>query len=196
VSDDLDRCEVRSRAEWRAWLADRHAASPGVWVVTFKKGRGPHVPYEDVVEEGLAFGWIDSKGRKLDEDRWQLLMTPRRPTSKWSRPNKERIARLTAAGLMAPAGIAAVKAAKASGTWTALDDIENLVEPDDLRTVLDADPGARRHWDAFPRSAKRAILEWIAAAKRPETRARRVSETARLAAQDIRANQARRPEAS
>ena len=194
MSDDLNRFEVRSRAEWRAWLADRHAASPGVWVVTFKKGRGPHVPYDDVVEEGLAFGWIDSKGRKLDEDRWQLLMTPRRPTSKWSRPNKERIARLTAAGLMAPAGIAAVEAAKASGTWTALDDIENLVEPDDLRTVLDADPGARRHWDAFPRSAKRAILEWIAAAKRPETRARRISETARLAAQDIRVHQARRPE--
>ena len=195
MSDDLERLEVRSRAAWRAWLADQHAASPGVWVVTYKKGRGPHVPYGDVVEEGLAFGWIDSKGRKLDEDRWQLLMTPRRPASKWSRPNKERIARLTEAGLMAPAGIAAVEAAKESGTWTALDLIEDLVEPDELRAALDADPDARRHWDAFPRSAKRAILEWIAAAKRPETRARRVSETARLAAQDIRANQSSGPKA-
>lgn len=193
MSDDLDRFEVRSRAAWRAWLAEHHATSQGVWAVTFKKGRGPHVSYDDVVEEGLAFGWIDSKGRKLDEDRWRLLMTPRRPASKWSRPNKERIARLTEAGLMAPAGIAAVDAAKASGTWTALDLIEDLVEPDDLRAALDADPGARRHWDAFPRSAKRAILEWIAGAKRPETRGRRVSETARLAVQDIRANQWRPP---
>src|SRR5918992_1620771 len=86
-----------------------------------------------------------------------------------------------------PAGEAVGAAAKASGTWTALDAVEALVEPDELRAALDADADARRHWDAFPPSTKRAILQWIADAKRPETLARRVEDTARLAAENVRA---------
>jgi uncharacterized protein YdeI (YjbR/CyaY-like superfamily) len=141
------------------------------------------------VEEALCFGWIDSKGRRLDERRTMLLMTPRKPGSGWSRPNKERLERLFAAGVMEPAGIAVVEAAKADGSWTALDDIESLVEPDDLRAALDTAPAARTSWDGFPRSVKRATLEWIAGAKRPQTRAKRVEETVRLAARGERANQ-------
>jgi uncharacterized protein YdeI (YjbR/CyaY-like superfamily) len=83
--------------------------------------------------------------------------------------------------------------AKADGSWTALDAVEKLVEPQDLGAALDAEPDARPNWDGFPRSTKRAILEWIIAAKRPPTRASRVAETARLAAQGIRANQWRQP---
>jgi uncharacterized protein YdeI (YjbR/CyaY-like superfamily) len=187
MSDAYDRLTIRSRAQWRAWLGEHHADVPGVWVVTYKKGRGPHVPYAEVVEEALAFGWIDGRGRRLDDDRFMLLVTPRRPASKWSGINKERIERLTAAGLMTPAGEAVVAAAKASGTWTALDAVEALIEPDELRAALDADADARRHWDAFPPSTKRAILQWIADAKRPETLARRVEDTARLAAENVRA---------
>jgi len=186
---------VRSREEWRAWLAEHHGSAPGVWLVTFKQHSGePHVPYDDVVEEALAHGWVDSQPRKLDDRRSQLLVTPRKPQSNWSRANKERIARLTAAGRMTPAGIAAVETAKANGAWTALDDVENLVEPGDLRAALDATPEARRHWDAFPPSARRGILEWIGNAKRAETRAKRVAQTARLAAENVRANQWPRPE--
>jgi len=94
---------------------------------------------------------------------------------------------------MAPAGQAAVDEAKASGAWLAIEHAEAGVEPDDLAAALDAEPDARRYWDAFPPSTKRGILEWIGTAKRPETRAKRVAETARLAAQDIRANQWRQP---
>jgi uncharacterized protein YdeI (YjbR/CyaY-like superfamily) len=115
-----------------------------------------------------------------------MLLTPRKPASKWSRPNKIRINQLEAAGRMAPPGRAVVEAARASGTWTALDDVENLVEPAELKVALDAVPQARRNWDAFPRSARRASLEWIAAAKRPETRERRITETVDLAAQNVR----------
>ena len=79
MPDDRERVEVRSRAEWRAWLAEHHAASEGVWLITFKKDRGPYVPYDDVVEEALCFGWVDSKGLGVDADRSGLLMTPRRP---------------------------------------------------------------------------------------------------------------------
>ena len=194
AGDDYERVEVASREAWRAWLAANHATAPGAWAVTFKKDSGgPYVPYEALVEEALAFGWVDSLGRKRDERRTQLLHTPRKPKSGWSRPNKERIERLSAEGRMAPAGLAAVEVAKANGAWSKLDDVENLVEPEDLAAALDADADARREWDAFPRSAKRGILEWIGSAKRPETRAKRVAETARLAAQGIRANQWRQP---
>jgi uncharacterized protein YdeI (YjbR/CyaY-like superfamily) len=193
VSDAYERLTVRSRDEWRAWLADNHASSPGVWLVTYKRGAGPAVPYDDVVEEALAFGWVDSRSRRLDEKRSQLLVTPRRPRSAWSKANKERIAKLEREGLMASAGRAAVATAKANGRWEALDAVERLEEPDDLGAALDADGDARRHWNAFPPSARRAILEWIASARRPETRARRVTETTTLAARNVRANQWPRP---
>jgi len=185
---------VESRAGWHAWLDAHHATSRGVWTVTWKRrSGGPYVPYDDLVEEALCFGWVDSLGRTLDERRWQLLMTPRKVGSGWSRPNKERIERLTAAGLMAPAGAAVVAAAQADGSWSSLDAVEDLIEPDDLRAALDASPDARRHWDDFPRSAKRGILEWIMQAKRDETRARRIRETAEQAARNERANQWRGP---
>ena len=190
MSDAYEQVEVTSREAWREWLAAHHGDTPGVWVVTHKKAQGDrYVPYEALVEEALCFAWIDSKGRRLDERRSMLLMTPRKPGSGWSRPNKERLERLFADNRMEPAGIALVEAARADGSWTALDDIENLVEPDDLRAALVASPAARATWDGFPRSAKRAILEWIASAKRPQTRAKRVEETATLAARGERANQ-------
>jgi uncharacterized protein YdeI (YjbR/CyaY-like superfamily) len=194
VSDAYAQLEITSRDQWREWLAAHHADSPGIWVVTHKKAHADlHVPYEAVVEEALCFGWIDSLGRRLDDVRSQLLLTPRKPGSGWSRINKRRIERLQAAGLMRPAGEAVVATAKRDGSWTALDAIEALEEPDDLRAALDADPAARRQWDGFPRSAKRAILAWIAAARRPRTRERRVAQTATLAAQGIRADEWRPP---
>jgi uncharacterized protein YdeI (YjbR/CyaY-like superfamily) len=194
MSERYEQVQVESREQWRDWLAEHHERSPGVWLVTFKKHTGErHVPYADIVEEALAFGWVDSQPRKLDDARSQLLVTPRKPASNWSRPNKQRVQRLLDAGLMAPAGLAAVEAAKADGSWSALDAVEDLHEPDDLRAALDRDADARRHWDGFPRSTRRGILEWIANAKRPDTRAKRIEETAELAAQGIRANQWRQP---
>ena len=187
--DDLDLFHPTDRAQWRAWLSANHATATGVWLVSHKAATGlPRVEYGEAVEEALCFGWVDSLARGIDEERSSLLYTPRRPRSGWSRSNKERVARLTAAGLMAPAGLALVEAARADGSWSALDDVENLVEPPDLRAALDAVPAARSHWDAFPRSAKRGILAWIQAAVRPETRVRRIAETARLAAEGVRAD--------
>ena len=181
--DDYPQVEVTSREAWRGWLTANHETQRGCWCVTYKKtGGGPYVPYDDLVEEAIAHGWVDSQARALDAERSQLLMTPRKPKSGWSRPNKERVKKLLAAGLMTPAGRAAIDIAKENGSWSALDDVENLVEPPELKQALDADPDARRHWDAFPRSAKRAALEWISTAKRDETRARRIAETARLSA--------------
>jgi uncharacterized protein YdeI (YjbR/CyaY-like superfamily) len=190
VSKTYEKVQVESRAAWRAWLSQHASASPGIWLVTFKKAAGEaHLPYEDMVEEALCFGWVDSQARPLDDARSQLLLTPRKASSGWSRPNKQRVERLIASGLMTPAGLAVIDRAKLDGSWTALDDAWNLVEPEALVVALDADPAARRHWDAFPPSAKRAILEWIGTAKRPATREKRIAETARLAAHGERANQ-------
>jgi len=188
--DDLDRVHCETRAQWRAWLQRHHGGATGIWLVTWRKSLGrPVLAYDDMDEEALAFGWVDSKGGKVDEQRTRLLFTPRKRGSSWSRPNKLRIAKLEAAGLMTPAGRTAVDAAKADGSWTRLDLVEDLVVPDDLAAAFEAHPGGRERWDDFPRSARRGILEWIVTAKKPDTRANRVEETARLAARGERANQ-------
>lgn len=186
--DDLERVEVRTRAEWRRWLEARHAQAESIWLVTWKKGRGPYVPYDDIVEEALCFGWIDSTARRLDDDRSMLLLAPRRPGSLWSKANKNRVARLEAHGLIAPAGRSKIEAAKRSGVWTALDGVEALAVPPDLAVALAEVPDADRAFRAFPPSSRRAILAWIAAAKRPETRVKRIAETVAEAAQGRRAN--------
>lgn len=161
-----------------------------MWLVSWKKHTGrPAMTYDEAVTEALRFGWVDSKGRKLDEDRSMLWFAPRRAGSGWSRPNQQRIERLDREGRLAPAGREVVEAARSDGSWHLLDEVENLTVPDDLAEAFDRHAGARDHWDGFPRSARRGILEWIVQAKRPETRAKRVEETARLAAAGERANQ-------
>jgi uncharacterized protein YdeI (YjbR/CyaY-like superfamily) len=190
--DEAERVHPATRSAWRAWLTSHHESSTGVWFVSWRKHAGKSGPgYEDAVEEALCFGWIDSVARKLDEDRTMLWFSPRKAGSGWARPNKERVERLTTTGLMTPTGQRVIDAARADGSWTLLDDIENLVVPDDLAEALDGRPAARQNWEAFPRSARRSILAWIVQAKRDTTRAVRIEETARLAQGNERANQPR-----
>jgi uncharacterized protein YdeI (YjbR/CyaY-like superfamily) len=156
----------------------------------YKKGTGkPRVDYAEAVEEALCFGWIDSKGNKLDDERSMLWMAPRKAKTGWSKLNKERIEKLIKAKLMAPAGLAKINAAKKDGTWNALDAIEALEIPPDLAKAFSKNKMAKEYFNAFPRSAKRAILEWIASAKKPETRAKRIEETVTSAEKNTRANQ-------
>lgn len=181
---------AHDRAEWRAWLTENHRTATGVWLVFYKKSSGkPHLSYEEAVEEALCFGWIDSKPGKLDDERSMQYYSPRKPKSNWSKINKERVERLTAAGLMTESGLKMVELAKQTGTWAALDEVEELIVPPDLQAELEAQPTAAMHFGAFPRSVKRGILEWIMNAKTPETRQKRIAETVRLAAENIRANQ-------
>jgi uncharacterized protein YdeI (YjbR/CyaY-like superfamily) len=193
VATDYERLEVGSHEELRAWLLSHHEDSPGVWLVRWKKGHGPYVPYPEIVRELLCVGWIDGQARRLDDDRSLQLVCPRRPGSGWSRVNKQHLVELHADGRMRPAGVAAVERARADGSWTRLDEVETLREPDDLRRALDAVPAARAAWDGFPRSPRRVILEWISSAKREPTRARRVAETVSEAAAGRRAHQWRPP---
>lgn len=181
-----------TRAEWRAWLEQNHARTDGVWFISYRKSAGkPRVEYAEAVEEALCFGWIDSKAGTVDDERTMLWMSPRKPGTGWSRLNKERIERLMADGRMAPPGLAKIQAARQDGSWTALDAIEALETPADLEQALASYPDAARHFAAFPPSARKQILQWIASAKKPETRAARIAETARLANENLRANQGR-----
>jgi uncharacterized protein YdeI (YjbR/CyaY-like superfamily) len=185
---EFSKVQVNSRAELRAWLRDHHRQQESIWLVTFKKNKGPLVPYDYIVEEAICFGWIDSRVAKLDQDRSMLLLSPRRAGSAWSKVNKERVDRLMPLGLMMPAGQALIDQAKRDGAWDRLNQVDALIVPPDLMAAFDATPGARPMWDRFPPSSRRGILEWINTAKRDETRAARVLQTARLAAQGIKAN--------
>jgi uncharacterized protein YdeI (YjbR/CyaY-like superfamily) len=188
-TDTYPQAQPASRAAWRQWLAEHHASLPGVWLVYFKKATGqPSVTYAEAVEEALCFGWIDSHPRKLDADRTQLLFTPRKPRSGWSKVNKERLERLEAAGLLMPAGRAAIVRARQNGAWESLDAAEAGLVPDDLAEALAADAAAAGHFAAFSLSARKGILTWVLGAKQPETRARRVAQAVRMAALGKRAN--------
>lgn len=179
-----------TRAEWRAWLDQNHTRAEGVWLISYKKATGlPRVEYDDAVEEALCFGWIDSRANKLDDQRSMLWFAPRKPRTGWSKLNKERVERLMAAGLITAAGLAKIEAAQQDGSWAALDAVEALEVPPDLAAALAEYAAAGGHFNAFPRSVKRGILEWIASAKTDATRAKRVAETARLAEENKRANQ-------
>lgn len=186
----LTPIHLESRAAWRDWLAKHHATEKNVWLKLYRKASGTSsVSYDEAVDEALCFGWIDSAVRKGDEEHRVQFFSQRKPKSNWSRINKAKIEKLTMAGLMTDAGQKMVDLAKRTGTWTALDEIESLTTPPDLQTALDANPTARTHFEAFPRSPKRAILEWLLNAKTPETRVKRIAEVVAKAERNERANQ-------
>ncbi|WP_448811874.1 YdeI/OmpD-associated family protein [Agromyces bauzanensis] len=184
---DAEHVHVDTREAWHAWLTEHQADSTGVWLVSWRAHTGrPRISYDDAVLEALAVGWIDGQAKTIDGERGAQWFAPRRPSSVWARSNKQRVERLEAEGRMQPAGRAAVEAAKANGMWNALDDAERLIEPPELAARLDADPVARSNWDAFPPSARQMALGLIALAKRPETRERRIADTVRQAAANVR----------
>jgi uncharacterized protein YdeI (YjbR/CyaY-like superfamily) len=169
---ELPRVQPKSRNAWRAWLKKNHASSTGVWLVYAKKHSGiPSLTYNDAVEEALCFGWIDSKINPIDDAFYMQVFTPRKLKSVWSALNRARVERLLAAGLMTPAGIVMVKAAKDSGTWNAWKQVEEMTIPPDLEKAIKASPDARHYWVSYSASRRKGVLYRLAGAKRPETRA-------------------------
>jgi uncharacterized protein YdeI (YjbR/CyaY-like superfamily) len=176
---DHPRVHPKSAAEWRRWLDENHDKEQGVWLVSYKAATGKaRISYEDSIPDALCYGWIDSVQKPLDEERTGLLFTPRRAGSGWSRTNKERIARLIKDGRMRPPGLAKIEAAKRDGTWTLLDSVEALEVPDDLRKALGA--AGMRKFEALTPGRKKEHLRALVTAKRPETRAKRAADIARI----------------
>lgn len=193
IYQDLPAVYAPSRNEWRAWLEANHLTQKAVWLIIYNQSSAvPSVYYPEAVEEALCFGWIDSKPNKRDDESRYQFFSKRKPKSPWSRINKDRIERLTEEGRMAPAGMEAVELAKTTGTWNTLDSVDNLEVPDDLQSALEASPMAKTHWENFPPSSKKIILQWILFAKTPATRQKRIAETVAKAEDNVRANHYRR----
>jgi uncharacterized protein YdeI (YjbR/CyaY-like superfamily) len=172
------RVHPKNAAEWRRWLHENHDKSKGVWLVEYKAATGKsRLGYEDSISEALCYGWVDSVNKPLDDQRTAMLFTPRKRGSGWARTNKERVARLIKEGRMQPAGLARITAAKRDGSWALLDSVERGEVPDDLRKALGI-AGLKR-FEALTPGRKKEHLRMLVSAKRPETRAKRVSEIVR-----------------
>ena len=176
--DGRDVVVPATTADWRRWLGRHPGRSEGVWVVYRKKRSGLDGPtYDDLLDEALCHGWIDSRGRRVDDDRMVLWFSPRRPGGLWSARNKRRIEELAGTGRMTAAGLAAIETAKADGSWSQADAVEALVVPPDLEEALAAVPLAAAAFGSLPDSHKKQYLWWIHSAKRPRTRADRIRRT-------------------
>ena len=169
-----DTLELPDGAAWRAWLAQHHGDSGGVWLVTAKKGTAG-VGRAEALEEALCHGWIDGQARSRDDATYLQRYTPRRSRSAWSQRNTKIVERLTAEGRMHPAGLAEVERAKADGRWDAAYAGSATIEvPDDLASALKAEPEAQAMFETLNSRNRYAVLYRIETAKRPETRQRRI----------------------
>ena len=178
MAERLAHLDVRTRAEWRRWLATHHASSPGIWLVRHKQHTGiPSMPLDDLVCEALCFGWVDSLVKRLDDNRYAIKVTPRKPTSNWSDANRKRWKRLRAGGLLAPAGLAA---APTANRYAARPSVPEL--PAYIAKAFRADAGAWRFFRALAPTYRRHFVVWIHMARRPETRERRIREAIALLA--------------
>ncbi|WP_316817114.1 YdeI/OmpD-associated family protein [Pedobacter nyackensis] len=179
-----------SREEWRQWLKENHNSSQSVWLVQYKqKSDKPSITWSDSVDEALCFGWIDSTRRTIDEESYAQFFCKRKPTSNWSKINKAKVQRLIEEGLMTAAGFKTIEVAKKNGSWSILDDVEELVIPKDLEDAFQSQPGSADYFNGLSKSVKKMILHWLIMAKRPETRQKRVTEIAELAAQKLKPKQ-------
>ena len=185
---DYPVVHAETREQWRAWLTENAASARGVWLCSWRAPTGlPRCPYPEAVEEAICFGWVDSTATNLDEERGLQLYTPRRPKSSWTRLNRQRAADMEAQSLMTDAGRAAIAAARASGWWTILDSVEDLIEPSELAAALDENAPARQYWDSLSPSARKLMLWQIVSAARPETKSARVALIVAEAAEGRRA---------
>jgi uncharacterized protein YdeI (YjbR/CyaY-like superfamily) len=186
--DDAPQVHADDRATWRAWLEANHATASGAWLVTWRPRSGRRgLDYEAAVEDALCFGWVDSTAGRVDDERGKLYFAPRKARSAWSASNKARVERLIAAGQMAPAGLAAIERAKANGDWSVLDSVERLEVPPDLTAALASNGDAGANFAAFSPSSRKMMLAWVATARTPETRAKRIHSIATAAARNERA---------
>jgi uncharacterized protein YdeI (YjbR/CyaY-like superfamily) len=175
-SDPLPVMSFESTDAWDAWLAAHHADSPGLWLKIAKKGAaGRTISYSEALDVALCHGWIDGQKGRYDDDYWLQRFTPRKPSSKWSKINTERVAALTASGRMRPAGLREVERAQADGRWEqAYESQSRVTVPEDLARALAANERAREFFATLDSANRYAILYRIGAAKKPETRAKRI----------------------
>jgi uncharacterized protein YdeI (YjbR/CyaY-like superfamily) len=176
-ADNLPIISFASQQDWEAWLEEHHADARGIWLKIAKKGTGiSSVSYLEALESALCYGWIDGQKASFDEQYWLQKFTPRGPKSMWSKINCEKATALLASGRMQPAGIRHIERAKADGRWdAAYDSQRKMTIPDDFQRELDNNQEAKTFFATLNSVNRYAILYRIQTAKKPETRAARIS---------------------
>ncbi len=179
----MKQVQLTTRSQWRRWLAENHKREKdGIWLVFQKKPTGRFsLQYEESVEEALCFGWIDSVIKRIDEDKYCRKFTPRNDNSVWSPTNRRRVAKIISEGKMTEFGLAKVEAAKRLGNWMA--DSRPFVPeqlPREISAALAQNRVAKDFFEKLAPSYRRHFIGWIITAKRPETRARRLTESLAL----------------
>lgn len=180
--DERPELYFENHIQWRDWLHDNHRKFPkGIYLIFFKLETGiPTMRWEEAVKEALCYGWIDSTVKSLGEGKRRQYFSPRNPKSVWSAVNKSHLKDLEKEGLLHKSGKKTINEAKKNGSWTALDDVENLIIPEDLQKSFDKNPQAFENYKSFPRGSRKSYLYWLNHAKRSETREKRISEIIKL----------------
>jgi len=166
-----------SQTAWREWLEENHLSEQSAWIVFYKKQSGKKtISWSDAVDVALCYGWIDSKKIKIDHETSHQFFSKRKPKSTWSKINKDKIVQLTANGLMTEAGLRCIEIAKQNGSWTILDEVEQLIIPADLASELQKTANAMACFESLSKSAKKLMLSNLVFAKTPETRQKRITQ--------------------
>lgn len=187
LNKEIETYCPKSRADWRQWLEENHQSKQSVWLVCYtKKSNVPTVSWSEAVDEALCFGWIDSTRKTIDDFSFMQFFSKRRPKSNWSKINKEKVQQLIDSKRMTKAGYESVETAKQNGYWTILDEVEELIIPNDLENAFKKHQGSKDYFLRLSTSARKIILSWIVLAKRQETRQKRIDEVVESAAQNLK----------
>lgn len=189
---DIEHFYPKSQTEWRQWLKENHLSKPSVWLIFYKKkSKQPTISWSEAVDEALCFGWIDSVKKKLDDERSIQFFSKRKPNGTWSKINKAKVEQLIASGKMMEAGHHVILTAKQNGSWSILDDVEELIIPKDLEKEFKKNPGSKDYFLSLSKSVKKMMLQWIVMAKQDVTRQKRINEIAEMASQKLKPKQFR-----
>ncbi len=176
--------------EWRQWLQINHLSKQSVWLIYYKKKSStPSIIWSEAVDQALCFGWIDSTSKPIDNEKYMQFFSKRKPKSVWSKINKLKVQQLINAQIMAPAGLQSIALATQNGSWTILDDVEDIKIPKDLDAAFKKYIGSKKYFLSLSKSVKKAILQWLVLAKKVDTRQKRIKEIAMLAAKNQKPKQ-------
>ena len=177
----------KSKTEWRKWLQENHISKQAVWLVYYKKkSEIESITWSEAVDEALCFGWIDSKRISIDKNISHQFFSKRKPKSTWSKINKNKVQEFIEKGLMTEAGLKCIEIAKQNGSWTILDEVDELIIPKDLEIEFDKNPISKDYFYNSSKSFKKIILYWLVSAKKTETRQKRITEIIESAEQKLK----------
>lgn len=187
LNKEVETCCPQSRTDWRQWLKKNHQSKHSVWLVYYtKKSNLPSLSWSEAVDEALCFGWIDSTKKTIDDSSFMQFFSKRKPKSNWSKINKEKVQKLIEKGLMTQGGLDSIETAKQNGSWNILDEVEELIVPNDLENAFKEHVSSKNYFLNLSKSTRKIILGWIVTAKRQETRQKRIDEVVESAGQNLK----------